>query len=643
MSPSTPLRSPDGPDPASIAGVSDTERPPQLAEPTPMSPPPASAPVGPASANLRAALPRPGAVPLDRSPSSSRLVAAAPTRLPPVAAPPPPNRQATMIHAGAPPVVEGLGGGSVPLTRRCTACETRYPSDFLVCPRDASPLVDELENSVDDPLLNRLLGETYQIIRVVGEGGMGRVYEARHLRLKERRFAVKVLHGDLAKNNEIVARFMREAESASSLSHPNVVDVFDVHHLPDGTPYLVGEFLDGEELADYVARRGPLEPRLAAAVGRQVCRALAVAHARGIVHRDMKPENVFVLRSSVDALAAGEVHAVTVKVLDFGISKSGDSERSHLTRTGVIMGTPSYMSPEQARGKPVDLRADVYSTGATLYFALTGKRPFDADDPTSTISMVLTQEPPRPRSIDERIPEALELVVQRAMAKEPRDRYQTMGDLEKALAAFENNDKAMVVQSHAERSAPLEIAAPASGASRALELAKGFLLSGGGSASSSGQSATLAKIARPMIVLASAVLGLWLVGGTTAALAGLVRVLHDGEITLTESVLLVVGCLFAAATPIALYVMHVRKVIWPNSVRALQLAGDLKRTATAALIAYGGLSIVARIGHTVLWRSSKGLTSGVWDILLFVVSILAAVTVGGFGPLVRNMRRRRSS
>ena len=121
------------------------------------------------------------------------------------------------------------------------------------------------------------------------------------------------------------------------------------------------------------------------------------------------------------------------------------------------------------------------------------------------------------------------------------------------------------------------------------------------------------------------------------------RVLHDGEITLTESVLLVVGCLFAAATPIALYVMHVRKVIWPNSVRALQLAGDLKRTATAALIAYGGLSIVARIGHTVLWRSSKGLTSGVWDILLFVVSILAAVTVGGFGPLVRNMRRRRSS
>jgi hypothetical protein len=143
--------------------------------------------------------------------------------------------------------------------------------------------------------------------------------------------------------------------------------------------------------------------------------------------------------------------------------------------------------------------------------------------------------------------------------------------------------------------------------------------------------------------VASAVLGAWLVGGATAALAGLVRVLHDGEITLTECVLLVVGCLFAAATPVALYVLRVRKVIWPNSVRALSLASDLKRTATAALVTYGGLSIVARIAHTVLWRSSKGLASGWWDIALFAISVLAATTVGGFAPLVRNMRRRRSS
>jgi serine/threonine-protein kinase len=352
----------------------------------------------------------------------------------------------------------------------------------------------------------------------------------------------------------------------------------------------------------------------------------------------MKPENVFVLQSSIDALAAGQAHAVTVKVLDFGISKAGGSDRTHLTRTGMIMGTPSYMSPEQARGKPVDLRADVYSTGAVLYYALTGKRPFDSDDPTSTISMVLTQDPPRPRSIDPRIPEALELIVQKAMAKEARDRHQTMAELEGALAAFEEGGR-IAVRGQIITEVPEDLTA--SNAHRAFDLAK-RMLAGTSTAAHAGTT-NLARVARPMIVIASAVLGLWVVGGTTASLAGLVRVLHDGEITLTECVLLVVGCLFAAATPLALYVLHVRKVIWPNSVRALQLANDLERAASAALISYGALSIVARIGHTVLFRSSKGLASGYWDIALFAVSILAAATVGGFGPLVRNMRRRRSS
>jgi serine/threonine protein kinase len=588
-----------------------------------------------------------------------------------------------MIHAGAPPVAgtatvpappmtsgerpdfvisvvarEGSNANlgfapDVPLTRRCTTCETRYPADFVVCPRDASPLVDEASAAGDiDPLIGKLLGETYQIIRVVGEGGMGKVYEARHLRLKERRFAVKTLHSDLANNNEIVARFMREAESASSLSHPNVVDVFDVHSLPDGTPYFVGEFVEGDELANFVATHGALAPRMAAAVGRQVCRALGAAHARGIVHRDMKPENIMILKSSIDAVAAGEVHSVTVKVLDFGISKAGGSERTHLTRTGIIMGTPSYMSPEQARGKPVDLRADVYSTGAVLYFALTGRRPFDSDDPTSTISMVLTQDPPRPRSFDARIPESLELIVQKAMAKEPRDRYPTMSELEKALAIFEDGGRGSIERAHLDavsggshgsealhaQHVPHDLAK--SSTHRAFELARKMFAA---STPPPGESATLARVSRPTITMASAVLGAWLVGGTTAALAGLVRVLHDGEITLTECVLLVVGCLFASATPIALYVLHVRKVIWPNSVRALQLASDLKRTATAALVTYGCLSILARIGHTVLWRSSKGLASGWWDLALFAISLLAATTVGGFAPLVRNMRRRRSS
>jgi hypothetical protein len=157
------------------------------------------------------------------------------------------------------------------------------------------------------------------------------------------------------------------------------------------------------------------------------------------------------------------------------------------------------------------------------------------------------------------------------------------------------------------------------------------------------QSGNLARAARPTIVITSSALGAWLVGGTVAALAGLVRVLHDGEVTLTESLLLVVGCLFAAATPAALYVMHLRRVIWPNSVKALQLATDLRRVTVSALVAYGALSIAGRVIHTVFWRSSRGLASGLWDIALFALSVAVALSTGGFASLLRNLRRRRPS
>ena len=523
-------------------------------------------------------------------------------------------------------------------TRRCTSCGELYPADFLVCPRDATPLAT-IEGADVDPLVGSLIGDTYQIVRIVGEGGMGRVYEARHLRLKERRFAVKCLHADLARNPEMAARFLREAESASSIKHANVVDVFDVHHLHDGTPYLVGEFLEGEELADYVNKRGPLEPRVAAKVARQVCNALSAAHERGIVHRDMKPENIFVLASSIAAVERGESRTLHVKVLDFGISKAGPGDNSHLTRTGVIMGTPSYMAPEQARGRPVDHRADVYSVGACLYFMVTGRRPFDSDDPTSTLSMVLTEDPVRPREIDQRIPEMLELIIQRAMAKDANDRYVSMSDLEKALATFTGKNSLAVPSGNFVMDVPRpEI--NVSGAQRAFDVAKAMLGSGSLPPPAQ-QSSNLARTARPTIIITSAVLGAWLLGGTVAALAGLVRVLHDGEITLTESLLLVGGCLVAAGTPVFLYVLHLRKVIWPNSVRALQLATDLKRITISALVTYGGFSILGRIVHTVFWRSSHGLASGIWDIALFVFSIVAALTIGGFGPLLRNLRRRR--
>ena len=629
----------------------DTERPPAFTDTT-------DADAGVAIRSLGRdifANPEPTKVGGPELPTKARTGPTAPVPRPPVGLPSggsaPPVRRSGQ-HAVAEPTSVGLAPiatAALPqLTRKCATCNEMYPADFLVCPRDATPLTDASGAGAEgpDPLIGKLLGDTYRITRVVGEGGMGRVYEARHLRLKERRFAVKCLHADLARNAEMAARFLREAESASSIKHPNVVDVFDVHHLPDGPPYLVGEFLEGEELADYVKRKGPLDARMAAKVTRQVCHALAAAHERGIIHRDMKPENIFVLASSIAGVETGTARALQVKVLDFGISKAGPSDTSNLTRTGVIMGTPSYMSPEQARGRQVDPRADVYSVGACLYFMVTGRRPFDSDDPTSTISMVLTEDPIRPREIDERIPEGLELIIQRAMAKDANDRYASMLELEAALSALSSsNNRHSVGQMPSLRELaiahPSEPKIAASGAQRAFDVAKAVL----GSDSlppPSAESAKLARHARPTIIVTSVAVGAWLVGATVTALSGLVRVLHDGELTLTESFLLIIGCLFAAATPAALYVMHLRKVIWPNSVKALQLATDLKRAAIAALAAYGSLAILGRILHTVIFRRSGGLASGFWDMFLFVFTLGIAGSIGGFAPFLRSQRKRRS-
>jgi serine/threonine-protein kinase len=617
-----------------VSGTGDTERPPAFGEMTEADVFTAESTKvgGPELPKVPRVGPRPVALPGSANPTG---VGVKPT-----------SSQRMLVSE---PTAVGIGAPAPALTRKCSACGEMYPGDFLVCPRDATPLQDATGADAPDPMIGKLLGETYRIERAIGEGGMGRVYEARHLRLKERRFAVKCLHADLARNSEMAARFLREAESASSIKHPNVVDVFDVHHLQDGTPYLVGEYLEGEELADYVARKGPLEPRMAAKVTRQVCNALAAAHAQHIIHRDMKPENIFVLQSSIVGLERGEARGLQVKVLDFGISKAGSSDNSHLTKTGVIMGTPSYMSPEQARGRQVDARADVYSVGACLYFMVTGRRPFDADDPTSTISLVLTEDPIRPRTIDDRIPEGLELVIQRAMAKDANDRYSSMLELEAALAALSTISHQRSSQANLSI-APQQIA-PISqsnislrnqtGSQRAFDIAKAVLGSDS-LAPPSQESAKLARHARPTIIVTSIAVGSWLIGSIVCALAGLVRVLHGGEVTITEALLLVIGCLFAAATPVALYVLHLKKVIWPNTVKALQLSTDLKRATIAALSAYGALAIIARIIHTVLFRRSLGLASGFWDMAFFVLTLAIAGSIGGFAPFLRIRRKRKS-
>ncbi|WP_394826730.1 serine/threonine-protein kinase [Pendulispora albinea] len=529
--------------------------------------------------------------------------------------------------------------------KRCPACGTHYPVDFLVCPRDGASLQSDGPADVD-ALLGMVLGDTYKIHRMVGEGGMARVYEARHLRLPERRIAVKILHPEFARDTEVVQRFQREAESSSAINHPNVIDVFDVSRSADGRPYLVGEFLEGEELGEHLKKVGRLDVATAVAITRQICRALNAAHGRGIVHRDMKPENVFVVSRD------GMPH---IKVLDFGISKVGH-RNTHLTRTGMIMGTPSFMAPEQARGEKVDSRADIYAVGALLYTLVTGHRPFDNEDPTATLSQVLTEEPIRPRQIEPSIPPALELVVQRAMQKDPRERYQTMIELDVALAPFDVGApfSSPEMQTILRKGEGTVIATGKSHdpSARTMRAAIGSLpgspAAGTGSLPAISSEAleameatsNAARYARPTIVSMSSALVVWFVFGVSGAISGTIRYFRPGDITSTESVLLIVGTALLAITPTALFALHVRRSVWPNSVRAVELASDLRRTAAAALVFYGLGSLLVRVLYTVFLRSSSELGNGVWDAGFFILSFLGALIAGGVGPVARFFRRK---
>jgi serine/threonine protein kinase len=183
-----------------------------------------------------------------------------------------------------------------PLPKRCAQCGARYPADFRVCPRDALELEDA--PAADDPLLGQTLCGTYRLVRIIGEGGMGRVYEAQNSRLSAKRYALKLLHAELARKSEVIARFQREAEAVSGLIHPNVVAVHDVNFTNDGRPFIVAELLEGEDLGSLLDRVGKLASSQAVEIVRRVCDGLAAAHARGIVHRDMKPENVFLSGNS---------------------------------------------------------------------------------------------------------------------------------------------------------------------------------------------------------------------------------------------------------------------------------------------------------------------------------------------------------
>jgi serine/threonine-protein kinase len=274
-----------------------------------------------------------------------------------------------------------------------------------------------------------LLDQRYRIVRLLGQGGMGAVYFGEHVGLR-RPVAVKVLHAEFANREDAIRRFEREAQVAATLRHPNIVEVFDVGVARGGEPYLVMEYLEGESLHDLMARHPRLDAAAACAVMEPVLLALQAAHRKEIVHRDLKPDNVF--------LASQPGEPMVVKIIDFGISKiaSSDPDRWR-TQTGMVLGTPSYMSPEQARGAAdVDHRTDLYAAGTILYEMLTGGLPYTGENFAEFFARLLTEPPRSPRQVHPELAPEIEPLLQKAISKDPAARFQSAAEMLEALAAL---------------------------------------------------------------------------------------------------------------------------------------------------------------------------------------------------------------
>ncbi len=267
-------------------------------------------------------------------------------------------------------------------------------------------------------LTGTVLDKKYELIRMLGEGGMGTVYEAKHL-LIGRRLAVKFLHAQYVTSQEVVTRFQREAQAAAAIGHENIIEVTDMGTTSDGAPYIVMEYLDGQDVREALTDKGIIPTGRACHIMVQALSALQAAHDAGIIHRDLKPENIYLIHKPG--------RPDYVKLLDFGISKfrslEGEGAKG-LTQTGTVLGTPYYMSPEQARGdQDISSRSDIYAMGVILYQMLTGQLPFDAPNYNALLIKILTEEPPPPGDINPDIPDDLVQAIQTAMARDPGDRY----------------------------------------------------------------------------------------------------------------------------------------------------------------------------------------------------------------------------
>ncbi|MFO0676693.1 MAG: serine/threonine-protein kinase, partial [Polyangiaceae bacterium] len=276
--------------------------------------------------------------------------------------------------------------------------------------------------------LGDLIENKYRIVRLLGEGGMGAVYEGENTRIHHR-VAIKVLHPNIATNTAVVERFEREAQAAGKIGSDHIVAVYDLGDLGDGGRYMVMEYLDGENLAARIHASGRIAPAFLAPMLLQLLDGLGAAHSAGIVHRDLKPENIFLVRHK-----SGQDF---VKIVDFGVSKfnsvQGAAEMS-MTRTGSVLGTPYYMSPEQAKGaKATDLRSDLYSVGVVLFECATGQVPFQADTFNELMFKIALEEAPDPAAVVPGLDPGFAAIVRKAMARDPAQRFQTATDFQDAI------------------------------------------------------------------------------------------------------------------------------------------------------------------------------------------------------------------
>jgi serine/threonine-protein kinase len=319
-----------------------------------------------------------------------------------------------------------------PEARRCPVCSQIFSREARFCPVDGDPLVEAPDWDPEaDPLLGQTIDNRYKVLRVLGEGASGRVYKVQHVALN-RLFALKVLRRDVARDEDMMARFIREAQAAAAIGHPNIISVSDFGSIAaDGPgegehPYFVMEYLTGSSLASMLRKEGALSPARAGPLFREAASALAAAHASGVIHRDLKPANIFVARSGDREL---------VKILDFGVATIGAAGK--LTEVGMVTGTPHYMCPERVKGGAVDQRADIYALGVIMYQCFAGRAPFEADTYAEVLEKHVSEapEPIEAASPDARALGGFGPVVMRCLAKDPKDRFETSAELVAALEA----------------------------------------------------------------------------------------------------------------------------------------------------------------------------------------------------------------